>query len=467
MIVTDLRRRLGPLAVCLVPALLAAALSTFWLHTGRLGIGGDEPHYLIIAASVTRDGDLNLRNNYRHDIYTKEIFGEFEPHIVRTDAGWMPYHTPGLGALLAAPFEWGGRRASRLALCVLPLLFGLACTRWLPRALSRATVLWLTAGTLLSMPVLFGTSRIYPDLIGGFVAAGLALWLWSEDRQRSLLGWAAFWWVVGLMPWLHVKYVAAVLVFGTAGALQGWHETRRGERSTRAHLLAASTLWVGLGGLAVFNAYAFGSLLGGRSAAELSIDPFRVLELLLGLHLDQAQGMLFQHPLLLVAGLVSLGALARARDRVVLPWLFLYAALILPNAMQLARYGGGGPAGRFGWSAVWLWLVPIALVLTRHRDALERYARPAVIASLAYQALIAIRWIPAPDLLFPVLSESLAERNSLFPVALRSFVPSFYFWDYRTYLVYLPNVGWTVAASLLIALGALSFPGLRARDPRR
>ena len=227
MIVTDLRRRLGPLAVCLVPALLAAALSTFWLHTGRLGIGGDEPHYLIIAASVTRDGDLNLRNNYRHDIYTKETFGEFEPHIVRTKAGWMPYHTPGLGALLAAPFEWGGRRASRLALCVLPLLFGLACTRWLPRALSRATVLWLTAGTLLSMPVLFGTSRIYPDLIGGFVAAGLALWLWSEDRQRSLLGWAAFWLVVGLMPWLHVKYVAAVLVFGAAGALQGWHETRR------------------------------------------------------------------------------------------------------------------------------------------------------------------------------------------------------------------------------------------------
>ena len=227
MIVTDLRRRLGPLAVCLVPALFAAALSTLWLYTGRLGIGGDEPHYLIIAASVKRDGDLNLRNNYRHDIYTKEIFGEFEPHIVRTDAGWMPYHTPGLGALLAAPFEWGGRRASRLALCVLPLLFGLACTRWLPRALSRATVLWLTAWTLLSMPVLFGTSRIYPDLIGGFVAAGLALWLWSEDRQRSLLGWAAFWLVVGLMPWLHVKYVAAVLVFGAAGALQGWHETRR------------------------------------------------------------------------------------------------------------------------------------------------------------------------------------------------------------------------------------------------
>lgn len=446
-------RPVGAVLVCAVPALLAASLTLFWHQTGRLSIGGDEPHYLIIAASLGRDGDLDLGNNYRHEIFTGEIFGELEPHVVRTDAGWMPYHTPGLGALLAGPFAWGGRDASRLALCALPLLFGLACLAWLP--LPRETALWVTAGTLGSMPVVFGASRIYPDLVGGMVAGGLALWLWSDDsRQRGPFAWGLFWFVLGVLPWLHVKFAGAVLVFAAAGLWQQWRAPEH--RAVRTHLLMVAPAAIGGVSHAAFNLYAFGEVAGGRSSDELSADPFRGLELFLGLHFDQAQGMLFQHPLLVITGLVSLGILIRARHRLVLPWLAVYAALVVPNALQLARYGGGGPAGRFGWSALWLWLVPVGLVLGSHHRRLGRFVAPAVIASGLYQGALAYRWVPDPTLLFPVLSETLSERNSLFPGNLRALLPSFYFWDYRSYLIYLPNLLWVAAALSLVALGAVS-----------
>lgn len=219
-------------------------------------------------------------------------------------------------------------------------------------------------------------------------------------------------------------------------------------------MLTAAPLAVGLGSHAAFNLYAFGSVGGGRSAAELSLDPWRGLELLLGLHFDQGQGMLFQQPWLVLGGLFSLGILIRARHAVVLPWLALYAALVLPNAMQLARYGGGGPAGRFGWSAVWLWLVPLGLVLAGPHAAWARYVRPFVATCLAYQLMLAVRWVPEPTVLFPVLSETLAERNSLFPEVLRGLLPSFYFWDYRSYLLYPPNVVWVTGGLALVAFGA-------------
>lgn len=83
----------------------------------------------------------------------------------------------------------------------------------------------------------------------------------------------------------------------------------------------------------------------------------------------------------------------------------------------------------------------------------EPYVRPFVLAGLAYQVALATRWVQAPSVLFPSYSELVWERNSLFPVDLRYFVPSFYFWDFERYLSYLPNVVWVMAAVLLLITG--------------
>ena len=42
-------------------------------------------------------------------------------------------------------------------------------------------------------------------------------------------------------------------------------------------------------------------------------------------------------------------------------------ATIGPNSMELNRYGGGGPAGRFAWSAMWLWIVVTGFLWSSRR----------------------------------------------------------------------------------------------------
>ena len=81
-----------------------------------------------------------------------------------------------------------------------------------------------------------------------------------------------------------------------------------------------------------------------------------------------------------------------------------------------------------------------------------RTIRRIACACLAYQALLAIRWLPNPHVLFPVLEENPALRDSLFPVALRAWVPSFYFWDFHSYWTYGPNlIAYAVAAGVLMS----------------
>ena len=69
--------------VCVVCTVVScAALAVWWMESRRLQATGDEPHYLIIAASVLRDGDIDLWNNYEEDTRTAEIYGPMEPHVV-------------------------------------------------------------------------------------------------------------------------------------------------------------------------------------------------------------------------------------------------------------------------------------------------------------------------------------------------------------------------------------------------
>jgi hypothetical protein len=172
--------------------------------------------------------------------------------------------------------------------------------------------------------------------------------------------------------------------------------------------------------------------------------------------------MFVQQPLLL-AGVAALAAFARMRPRFSLFWLALYASAIVPNSMQLARYGGGGPVGRFGWTAAWLWSIPLGVAIARYRHTLARYLYPAVVGSLVYEAALAIRWLPAPGLLFPRLNDP---RDSLFPATLRPWLPSFYFWDFSSYWRFPPNVVAMAVVALVAAAGALAIArATPAADP--
>ena len=287
-------RRCLPVLVSACATVLAAVAAYRWTGSALLPITGDEPHYLIIAASVLRDGDFEVGNDYEHDARANEICDcELVRHALQRATGWWPQHMPGLGVLLALPFGAGGAVGGRvgLVLLVVPVL-GVALYRWSRSALRPADATYVTAGLLACSPVVFGASQIYPDLPGGVAIFGLAGWLWGNQR-RTQLGWCVYWLVAGFLCWLHVKYYAPSAVLAGAGIWQLW---RDGARYRPATYVAFGLLF--LIGPALFGAFSiplFGNMLGGRLVGELNLDTARGLELGIGLHLDQVHGLFIQH----------------------------------------------------------------------------------------------------------------------------------------------------------------------------
>jgi hypothetical protein len=129
-------------------------------------------------------------------------------------------------------------------------------------------------------------------------------------------------------------------------------------------------------------------------------------------------------------------------------WCALYASLLVPNLLQIVPFGGASPSGRFAWPAAWLWLVPLALTFSWHRGHLERLFRPVLLVVCAYQAVLALRWLPSPMTIANEFTPDLALRNSLFPAGMRAWLPSFYSADF---LSFPPNV---VAIIALLSLSA-------------
>ena len=93
------------------------------------------------------------------------------------------------------------------------------------------------AGVLLCPVILLGSGQVYSDLLAGVVILALAVWLWkgtarggpaesppSPPGARSPTTCVLFGLTVGLLPWLHMKYLATSALFGLFAAWQVWRE---------------------------------------------------------------------------------------------------------------------------------------------------------------------------------------------------------------------------------------------------
>jgi hypothetical protein len=434
------------LVVAAVP--VAVTLAIFLAKTHLVAIRGDEPHYMVMALSLLNDHDLELKNNYRSGAY----YAGLRPHVQIFPRGWMPYHGVGLSFLVAPALAVDGERAVRIALVLFTGLLPWAVFRWLAPMVGVGLASWTVVGLTLCVPIAFGSTQIYPDLPAGVLAAVLTCWLLIRTRERGpTSGWLLFWLLAGLLPWLNPKFAPTTVVFALGGAGLLWRMKAAG-RGAEAHAAAVAMPLVIIGPalLAAFNFWAYESIFGAHRFGELTRSPARASMIFLGLHFDQSQGMFMSQPLLL-AGVIGLIPLVRQRPRVALFCGALYLSLIVPNSMQLARYGLGGPAARFAWSAMWLWIVPLGFALASYRSSVERLVRPAVLAAVLYQMAIAFRWIADPEVLF---TRVIGPRDSLFPSGFERWLPSFYTWDFLSYLYNPVNQLAFAAIVLLMAAGA-------------
>jgi len=383
-------RRALPVALfVLIPGLVLAP----WINaTSRPN--GDEPYYLLLAASVASDGDLDLRDEYR-DGTAEAIAGLSlapQPGDPVGAGGERLSRHGALFPIALAPFwKVGGVLGSRLLnLLLWALLAGqMARLATLFEVPSRAALLAALLAALGAPLVLYAAS-IWIE-VPAALAVAVALTGWAEGRRSAsgLRGAALLRFSLALvaLPLLKLRFLALAIPLAALAILD-----RRNSRRPR-RILAAAILGSALAILFVnwwttgnpLRIYRWRGLLGSTvSPAVLPVTAS-------GLLFDLAFGLATVAPLWALA-LAELPRLARrSRDFALATAAHLpYFALV---ASRREWFGGWAPPFRYG-----IVLVPLlCIALAEHlaRAASRRLELTRWVLSLA-SALVALALIAEP-----------------------------------------------------------------------
>jgi hypothetical protein len=423
---------------------------------------GDEPHYLIVTQSLLQDGDFDVRNNYEHRDY-RAYYPDVipDPHVIVSGERWYPVHAVGV-PLLAAPVY---AAAGRLGVVILLTLFTVAGLRVLWSVLrlagfsARATAL-ATALAGFTLPVLAMAGQVFPE-VPAFLLVAVALHaiLAPVSSRWDRLG---FLLSLGLLPWLHPKYVLL------SGALLVCLVVVRPWRATRATFLgAAGVVAISVLGHALLSYRWYGAPLPGApilvtqglSPADWVpsiIHHFFVAPWvgLFGVLLDQQHGLFLASPVYLLAipGLVMLWR--RSRPLAIACGL-VFASIYLPAGSFGIWYGGYCSPARLLTPTVPVLALALAAVL----DSAERRAGTLFGVLAAPSVLHAYLMVALPS--FTRYGDPATDHNffiarveRILGVDLTLFAPSFRHVEPTT---------WLTAAVYVLATLALSAAIVRER----
>ena len=366
--------------------------------------GGDSPHYLLMAKSLARDGDLKLTREERSlEGFYADFPLELDPRVF-SEAHPYSIHPIGAPVLFAPAYALGGRQGVLFELALVSALTALALWLYLAQVTGdRLAAGLVTIVCALSVPFISLSANEYTEMPalhlevwGLLLAAGIAGR--PGDRVKLLLVGVC----AGLLPWLHVRYapVAAALVVAALA---------RAGLAARAWLVAPAAALVA--GLYAWGCHATGAfalslpfqLSGGNAASGLSPWLF-VTKGLWGHLTDQQGGLLVHAPHYALAALGAREVWRRWRGEAL-----LHLGYALPTLLVVGSY--------HNWSGHWgvpcrflLVLVPgLALALVPvARAALDRGAMGlvAIAPPLAWSLIIGgamLTWPPlqlsmeAPD----------------------------------------------------------------------
>jgi hypothetical protein len=322
--------------------LLPAVFLVYTLVAGRtqlqVGPQGDEPHYLMVAESLLRDGDLSLEKDYAEQRYTAFHDAPLAPHYRVRGRGGAIYslHAVGLSVLILPAYALAGYVGASVFMALLAALLAHEVREWV-RGLSGKDGLAEAAGWAfaLSPPLIH-----YAGLVFTEVPAALALAFALRRAREERLGRGAALAIglaVAVLPWLNIRYapLSALLLFHAM-----W---RHRDRRTAAALAVAPL--VSAAGLMVYHEVLYGFLdprrVYGRRP-ELALSTLR--EGLPGLLLDQEFGLLVYAPVfaLAVPGLVFLWRRDRRQGVVVLA--LILVTLLTAGTWHMWRGGFNPPA---------------------------------------------------------------------------------------------------------------------------
>jgi hypothetical protein len=263
---------------------------------------------------------------------------------------------------------------------VLYLFWGVALFRLLQAYTGVRGLSWALALIAMgSLPAAAFNYQYYPEAAAGLVLMVVARYAMFDADVGSATS-AAYGLLNGFLPWLHLRFGLASIVFGVVVAA-----TRR--RAPRA----VAWFWVGLlGQLAAFglyNYYISGSFMPWALYALVrdspGFDVGRALHDLPGFWLDARWGLVSYAPIYVLA-LAGLVPFVRTRGWVALS----VACLLMPIAALSAGHGYSGG----GTTPVRLLAAVVPLLMLPLADAVRRFRRSKIfIAAFAIAAIVSVQ----------------------------------------------------------------------------
>ncbi len=331
---------------------------------------GDEPHYMVMAQSLWRDGDLKIENNHARGDYKEYFRRDLEPHFLTRgkDREIYSVHPVGMPLLITPVFAAGGYDLVLALFVVMAATGATVAWRWVGAttgAPGPTTLAW--AAIVFSAPFLINSFTIYPEVPAGLVAILAVALILRPGPDRRPWHDVAVSVLAGLLPWLSSKYAPMSGVILAVAWARAWWPLHAGERADRGlgslvrlggPYAASVAAW-----FAFFYAYwgkPWPSAPYGRMLqTELGNTVFGVP----GLFFDQEYGLLAYAPAYVLAGFGFLTMARRpgALRRVAVEVTLIVAALVFTVGAFRIWWGGSAAPGRPMVSGLLLLMLPMAV----------------------------------------------------------------------------------------------------------
>lgn len=371
------KRRRWTSAIFLASALVSGGLADRFIRT-PLFPGGDEPHYLVIAQSLWRDGDLRIENNHQRRDYDEYFHRDLAPHYLTrgVDREIYSIHPVGMAAVMAPVYAAAGYEGVVVAFVLLGALALTVAWRlaWaVTGSAGAATFGW--AVLAFGVPWVFNTFSVYPEIPAAAAAivvfaitsgwrAGVAP---VHPLQLRVGRFALAGVALGALPWFSTKYAVMAAALGLVVLARLWLPWPR-DAASRLRALGRS-LAVGIPCvLSLAGWFLFFKTIWGTwsPAAPYGSQRETRLEYLPqggpGLLFDQEYGIVLFAPALLMV-LPGLWALWKARDgarRIAVELVAIWGGLLGVVGAFHIWWGGSAIVGRPVVAALPLLVLPVA-----------------------------------------------------------------------------------------------------------
>ena len=306
-------------SVALWLLLVAAYASTLGLPAfGDSNYGADEARYLLAAESIVDDRDVDVRDEYASRAYEDFYPSRLEPRGRPTEGRVNEPIGTGLPLLIAPAYALGGATGVELFLAAVAALGVVLAYRLSLRVVPDPWALGAAAAVGLSPPLLSYATAVYPEAAAGTALTGAALMAVRLDaRPGGRDAFIAFA-LLGLLPWLGMRFVPAGVAVGYFAARPLWRARRRTLAIGSVELsLFSLALCIGINEAFYGGPTQYAANAPGESATGASF-PVGYLERgyrLIALFIDRDSGLLRWAPVFLLA-FVGLWWLWRShRDR--------------------------------------------------------------------------------------------------------------------------------------------------------